>query len=84
MPRGRRDEVPDGQEVKLGDRVELRSGNQGTVVCAIDAGDYASAYPKEQRAYLDRGIVVLSKKLGLTHCTEPEPSMQPVKRDTIT
>jgi len=33
---------PDGQEAKLGDQVELWSGNQGMVVCSIDAGEYAA------------------------------------------
>jgi hypothetical protein len=73
---------PDGQDVKLGDRVELWSGNQGTVVCSIDAGEYAAAYPKENWGYLGRGIVVLSQTAGLIHYTEPEPGMRLVKRDT--
>ena len=72
---------PDGREVKLSDQVELWSGNQGRVVCSIDAGEYAAGYPKEQWAYLGRGIVVLSEKAGLVHYTEPEPRMRLVKRN---
>jgi len=73
---------PDGQEAKLGDQVKLWSGNRGTVVCSIDAGEYAAGYPKEQWAYLGRGIVVFSEKAGLVHYTESEPGMRLVKRDT--
>jgi len=51
-------------------------------VCSIDAGEYAAGHPKEQWAYLGRGIVVLSEKAGLVHYTEPEPGMRLVKRDT--
>lgn len=72
---------PDGQDIKLGDHVELWAGNQGTVVCSIDTGEFAAAYPKENWAYLGRGIVVLSEKAGLVHYTEPEPGMRLVKRD---
>jgi len=73
---------PDGQEAKLGDQVELWPDNHGIVVCAIDAGEYAAGYPKEQWAYLGCGIVVLSEKAGLVHYTESEPGMRLVKRDT--
>lgn len=73
---------PDGQEAKLGDQVELWSGNHGTVMCSIDAGEYTADYPKEQWAYLGRGVVVWSEKAGLIHYTEPEPGMRLVKRDT--
>jgi len=73
---------PDGQDVKLGDRVELWAGNQGTVVCSIDTGEYSAAHPKENWAYLGRGIVVLSEKAGLIHYAEPEPTMRLLKRDT--
>ena len=73
---------PDGKEAKLGDRVELWPDNRGTVVCAIDAGEYAVDYPKEQWAYLGRGIVVLSEKAGLIHYAEPEQGMRLLKRDT--
>ena len=73
---------PDGQEVRLGDRVELWDGNWGTVVCSIDTDEYAAAYPKVQWDYLGRGIVVLSEKAGLVHYSEPEQNMRLIKRDT--
>lgn len=72
---------PDGQEVKLGDRVELWSDNRGTVVCSIDTDEYSATYPKEQWAYLGRGVVILSEKAGLVHYSEPEPGMRLVDRD---
>lgn len=71
---------PDGQEARLGDRVELWIGNEGTVVCSIDTGEYQSEYPKEQWAYLGEGVLVLSEKGGLVHYKVPEPTMRLLSR----
>jgi len=38
---------PDGQEARLGDRVELWDQNEGTVVCSLDTNEYSPDYPRE-------------------------------------
>jgi hypothetical protein len=48
----------DGTEVHLGDRVETRSGDKGTVIASIDADEYGPEAKKEDWAYLGDGIVV--------------------------
>jgi hypothetical protein len=69
-------EYPDGQEVRLGDTVELWSGNTGRVVCSIDTGEYSDDYRKDHWASLGSGVLVLSEKAGLIHYIEPEKTMR--------
>jgi hypothetical protein len=38
---------PDGQEARLGDRVELWEQNEGAVVCSLDTNEYSADYPRE-------------------------------------
>jgi hypothetical protein len=71
---------PDGGEVRLGDRITLWDGNEGTVVCSIDTGEYSLSYPKEHWDYLGSGVLVLSEKAGLIHYREPERTMRLLKR----
>jgi hypothetical protein len=67
---------PDGNEVQLGDQVELWDGNRGTVVCSIDAGEFTDEYPQNQWAYLGSGVLILSEKAGLIHYKEPERELK--------
>jgi hypothetical protein len=71
---------PDGNHVRLGDHVSLWDGNEGTVVCSIDTGEYSAAYPKEQWDHLGSGVLVLSEKAGLIHYQEPERTMKLLRR----
>jgi hypothetical protein len=71
---------PDGEEAHLGDRVALWDGNEGTVVCSIDTQEYSDAYPKEQWAYLGRGVLIFSEMVGLIHYIEPGAGMQLLSR----
>jgi hypothetical protein len=71
---------PDGSEVRLGDLVELWEGNNGTVVCSIDTGEYSGEFPKEQWEYLGSGVLVLSDNAGLIHYKEPERTMRLLHR----
>jgi hypothetical protein len=73
----------DGQEVHLGDRVELWDGNEGEVVCSIDRQGYSAAHPKEQWEYLARGVLILSERAGLIHYIEPETKMRLLARGKI-
>lgn len=71
---------PSGEKVRLGDKVRLRDGTEGLVVCSIDTREYTAAYPKEQWEYLQRGVLVDFSKHGLIHYEQPEPDLQLVDR----
>jgi hypothetical protein len=53
------------------------------VVCSIDTQEYSHDYPREHWAYLDRGVLILSEKLGLVHCVETEGEMRLLARGMI-
>jgi hypothetical protein len=71
---------PDGQDIRLGDRMMLWGGGEATVVCSIDTQEYSPDYPREHWAYLDRGILIMSEKLGLVHCIETDGEMRLLAR----
>ena len=71
---------PDGQEVRLGDKVELWPGNDGEVVCSIDTNEYMEAYSEDHWASLGSGVLVLSEEAGLIHYIEPERTMRLISR----
>jgi hypothetical protein len=71
---------PDGQEVRLGDRVKLGQDDSGVVVASIDAGEYAAAHPRAQWSYLKRGVLIEFRQWGLIHYEHPEPELQLVGR----
>jgi hypothetical protein len=70
---------PNGQMVKLGDKVKLWDGNEGTVVYSIDTSEYSIEYPEMEWSFLKKGILVHSRQ-GLIHYVEPEMEMALVKR----
>ncbi|MGY3449054.1 hypothetical protein [Bradyrhizobium sp. USDA 4353] len=70
---------PDGQIARLGDEVGL-AGMSGRVVCSIDTGEYSDAFPKQDWAYLQRGVMIEWDGQGLTHYEEPEAGMILVRR----
>jgi len=73
---------PDGNLTRLGDRVLVWEGNEGTVVCSVDTDEYSDDYPRESFGYLKQGIMVLSEKAGLIHYLQPEDGMRLIARKT--
>ncbi len=71
---------PDGQDVKLGDIVELGKNEQGVVVCSIDTGEYSDDCPEDQWSYLNKGVLVKFPAYGLIHYKDPEPDLRLVAR----
>ena len=63
---------PDGQEVKLGDRVKLGRDEVGVVVASMDSDEYSSEHPKSQWGYLQRGVMIQFPQLGLVRYEKPE------------
>jgi hypothetical protein len=45
---------PDGQDVRLGDKVSLWAGARGVVVCSLDTQEYSAAYPAAEWSYLKK------------------------------
>lgn len=75
---------PDGQQVLVGDRVELWEGNEGVVVGDLDHNQYSHDYPREYWEHLGSGVLVLSKKAGLIYYKdEPEETMRLLARGEI-
>jgi hypothetical protein len=73
---------PDGQEIRLGDRMAIWDGSEATVVCSIDTEEYSPDYPREHWAYLGEGILIDSVKLGRVHSAVAEGEMRLLARST--
>jgi hypothetical protein len=71
---------PDGQEVRLGDRVKLGADDAGIVVASIDTNEYSSEHPATQWSYLKKGVMVEFPSYGLIHYETPEPDLQLIAR----
>jgi hypothetical protein len=71
---------PDGQEVRLGDRVKLGQDDSGIVVVSIDTGQYSAEHPEAQWGYLKKGVVIKFPEFGLIHYVAPEPDLQLIGR----
>jgi hypothetical protein len=74
---------PDGQEVRLGDRVKLGQDGGGIVVASIDTNEYGSGHSAAQWAYLKQGVMIDFPKYGLIHYEEPEPELQLIARGKL-
>lgn len=67
---------PDGQQMLLGDVLELWNGCDGVVVCSIDTDEYSDEYPDEAWSYLKSGVLIQSVQGGLIHYLQAEPSFR--------
>lgn len=71
---------PDGQEVRLGDRVKLGQDDGGVVVASIDTNEYSDEHSKAQWGYLKKGVMIEFPKHGLIHYEQPEPDLRLIAR----
>lgn len=69
-----------GEEIRLGDLVNIWPGADGEVVAILDSKEFCSAYPESEWGYLEKGILVESGDVGLIHFIEPGRSTQLLKR----
>ena len=67
---------PNGEDVRLGDKVNLWGEAEGVVVCSVDTSEYSAAYPEAEWSYLKFGVLILSPQAGLIHYIEPESSLK--------
>lgn len=70
----------DGQEVSLGDQVQLGGGMTGSVVAVIDTGEYSKGYLMEEWSCLLKGVLVMSPEAGLVHFPTPDQDLVLVDR----
>lgn len=70
----------DGQIARLGDKVRLWAGCNGTIVCSIDTDEYSEQYTKEHWGHLGKGVLVLSDAAGLVHLIEPDEDLKFLER----
>lgn len=70
----------DGQDILLGDIVQLWNECNGVVVCSIDTDEYTTAYPKEEWEYLRSGVLILTDKAGLLHYIEADEDLTLIER----
>jgi hypothetical protein len=71
---------PDGQDVRLGERVKLGQDGGGVVVASIDTNGYTSEHSEAQWGYLKKGVMIEFPKHGLIHYEELEPDLQLIGR----
>ena len=62
---------PDGKEIKLGDRVRLLNGEEGTIVFSIDSNEYPPDFAKDDWSYLKEGVMVKTDSGALVHLKNP-------------
>jgi len=62
----------DGNEAHLGDVVLIDGKHKGTVVASIDTNEYSAEHPKEQWAYLKKGVMIDTDFGGLIHYPDAE------------
>lgn len=72
---------PDGQLVRLGDKVRLGNNKIGIVVCSIDTSEYSTLYPMEDWSYLGSGVIINFMQFGLIHYENPDPDLELVERE---
>jgi hypothetical protein len=85
MPLARIEDVamkyPDGQAVKLGDRVKVGDDDHGVVVISFDTAEYSAEYTETQwGGYLKTGVMINFPLYGLIHYKDPEPDLELVER----
>jgi hypothetical protein len=67
---------PNGQTVRIGDRVKLWDDEAGTVVCAIETEEFSKEYPKTEWGYLKSGIIVKTDTGEIFHYTEADEDFE--------
>ena len=60
-----------GKLIRVGDRLNIAPGLEGTVVFSIDTDEFSPEFPKSDWAYLGRGIMVRTEQAGLVYLEKP-------------
>ena len=67
---------PNGQEVRVGDKIKLWDDQPGTVVCSIETDEFSKDYPKTEWGYLKSGILVKTDTGEIFHYAEPDEDFE--------
>ena len=70
----------DGQDVRIGDRVQLGEDRGGIVVASMDTGEYTADHPASQWSYLKVGVMIEFLRYGLIHFEEPDEDLMLIAR----
>ena len=72
----------DGQDVVIGDRVQLEDHRwRGIVMCIPDDRTFTADYPESEWGYLNSGALVKYEEVGLVYYEdEIEPDIELVER----
>ena len=69
----------DGQEMRLGDRVE-DNGQAGVIVCCVDTDEYSGEFPRTTWDFLEGGVLIQFEGRGLVHYLQPDEDLRLVAR----
>lgn len=69
-----------GQEVMVGDFVEISDGIYGLVVSSMDSNEYSEDFNFNDWSYLGKGILIKSDTIGLIHKIESDIALKLIKR----
>ena len=71
-----------GEEVRLGDLVEISHGNgpKATIVVLIPEGPAAAGFKAEEWSYLKSGFMLQAEGMGLVHYSEPDNELLLIRR----
>ncbi len=65
-----------GRVIRLGDRVSIGNRTAGVVVFSIDTQEFSAEFPKDEWAYLGRGIMLEIERVGLMHLEETDEEVE--------
>lgn len=71
---------PNGQKIKLGDKLKLWGDCFGEVVCLISDGEYSDKFTRKDWEYLGEGVLIDTDTAGLIHFTVLDSSFQLLQR----
>ena len=60
----------DGHEAMIGDTVAISGIHRGIVLACLDRSEYSLDYPRDEWAYLQRGVLIQTDFAGLMHYAE--------------
>jgi hypothetical protein len=58
---------PDGQDIKLGDIVDLGGGMEGVVVIDVENREFTDRFDMSVVLFLESGIMIDTNNIGLLH-----------------
>ena len=72
----------DGRPVRVGDIVDLGNAMTGVVVAVIDDGAFSPGFPSSEWGYLEEGVLLESKSIGVLHITYASQGFELIARTT--